>query len=81
MLGGGSFRQSVAIARRKGHAVVIAHPHRITLDFLEAQFRDLPDDVRLTSLGALIAPRARTIDRTLLALPGSPGFPSRSLGQ
>ena len=72
----GAFAKSLAIARRKGRAVVIGHPYRITLEFLEARLAELPDDVRLTTLASLLEP-VRAADRTVFALPGSPAFPSR----
>ncbi len=80
------FDRGLAIARRKGHAVIIAHPHAITLDFLETQLARLPADVRLISLGALVARRAEQSgirpvpdpDRRAVALLGSRASPSRS---
>jgi polysaccharide deacetylase 2 family uncharacterized protein YibQ len=89
-----AFNRALQIARRKGYAVIIAHPHRMTLDFLKSQLSDLPSDIRLTTLSDLIArdhqpvelrpidrPVDRPIDRRALALSGTPEFPSRSLGQ
>jgi len=46
------FDRAVHIARKRGHVVVIAHPHDVTLDFLE---RVLPTaDVELTSVKELL---------------------------
>jgi polysaccharide deacetylase 2 family uncharacterized protein YibQ len=75
-----AFERSLAIARRQGHAVVIAHPHTITLDFLEEKLETLPDDIRLTNLRSLVEP-VRPLDRTTLVLLGNPGSPNISLGQ
>ncbi len=50
-----AFNRALKIARRKGHAVIIAHPHRMTLDFLESHLSDLPSDVRLSTLSELVA--------------------------
>lgn len=71
-----AFDRSLAIARRKGHAVVIAHPHAITLEFLETRLASLPPDVQLTALKGLVTPPVRPLDRTTLVLLGNPAFPS-----
>ncbi|MEZ5552866.1 MAG: divergent polysaccharide deacetylase family protein [Pseudomonadales bacterium] len=79
------FARALAVARRQGHAVVIAHPHPLTLNFLEQHLQALPSGIALTSLQALvdgiygraITPR----DRATLARRENPGFPNRSLGQ
>ena len=75
-----AFERSLSIARRQGHAVVIAHPHKITLEFLEERLETLPDDIRLTNLRSLVEP-VRPLDRTTLVLLGNPGSPNISLGQ
>lgn len=79
-----SFDRSIAIARHRGHAVVIAHPHEITLAFLEKRLGDLPEDVRLSSLKKLVAQDqapVRPSGRRSLALYGSPASPNISLGR
>lgn len=85
-----AFEQGIAIARRQGYAVVIAHPHEITLDFLEQQLARLPADVTLSPLGALVQPaagrppairRSPDPDRRALALLENPGSRSRSPGR
>ncbi|HEY5645347.1 MAG TPA: divergent polysaccharide deacetylase family protein [Pseudomonadales bacterium] len=75
-----AFEQSLEIARRRGHAVVIAHPYDITLDFLEHRLARLPADVELISLGALVEPLSRppVPDRRALALHESPASRYRS---
>ncbi len=77
-----SYREALRIARRQGHAVVIAHPYRSTLKFLERQLIDLPDDVRLITLGDLAQKqrRVRRLDRTTLARLESPESRNRSPG-
>lgn len=75
-----AFERSLKIARRQGHAVVIAHPHAMTLDFLEQRLGELPEDVRLTTLRNLVEP-VRPLDRTTLVLYGNPASPNISLGQ
>lgn len=68
-----AFEKSLAIARRRGHAVVIAHPHAITLNFLERKLAELPEDIVLTTLNDLVEPVSQTADRRALALAGNPG--------
>lgn len=70
------FRRALAIARRNGHAVLIAHPYAVSLDYLEEALAALPPDVEVTSLRRL-ADR----DPVTLARRESPEFPRRSLGQ
>ncbi|MGD8418425.1 MAG: divergent polysaccharide deacetylase family protein [Pseudomonadales bacterium] len=76
-----AFEKSVAIARRRGYAVVIAHPHPLTLEFLERALAGLPPDVELAQLSTLIQGQLSPLDRRALALRGSPAFRSRSPGQ
>ena len=66
-----AFTRSLQIARRKGHAVVIAHPHAMTLAFLEEKLSSLPNDIRLASLRDLvqadvIPANRRVLDRPVL---------------
>jgi hypothetical protein len=78
-----AFQRSLAIARRQGQAVVIAHPYPITVAFLQEKLLSLPEDVELTTLSELVAPRKplRSTGRGGIALLGSPASPSISLGQ
>lgn len=79
-----AFERSIAIARRRGHAVVIAHPYSITVNFLERKLTDLPGDVTLTTLSELVAadePPASRLDPEVIALLGNPGSLRISLGQ
>jgi polysaccharide deacetylase 2 family uncharacterized protein YibQ len=84
----GEFERSLAIARRQGYAVIIAHPHEITLNFLEKHLARLPADVSLTTLGALLPRRTGASavrrlpdpDRRALARLENPAFRSRSPG-
>ncbi len=63
-----AFEQSLAIARKRGQAVVIAHPYPITVSFLERTLAALPEDVKLSTLSDLVeAPRAR---REAISRPG-----------
>ena len=76
-----AYDQALRVARRKGYAVVIAHPYRTTLDFLEGELAELPADITLTSLGNLLNKRQRRVrqlDRTSLARLESPASRSRS---
>lgn len=71
------FARAVTIARRRGYAVMIAHPYDVSLSFLATALSGLPDDVSLTSLERLVN-RDRPVT---FAQQQSPGFPHRSLGQ
>lgn len=84
-----AFEQALAIARRKGHAVVIAHPYPISLAFLERRFADLPAGIRLSSLESVIrgdraagltASASLRAGPVTLARHGNPGFPSTPPG-
>jgi polysaccharide deacetylase 2 family uncharacterized protein YibQ len=72
-----ALEHAFAIARKKGHAVIIAHPYAITVDFLEGRLGALPGDIRLATLSSVVRPAGRTT----LALLGTPGSPNISLGQ
>lgn len=71
------FERALAIARRNGHAVIIAHPYPASLNFLEVTLRRLPEDVSLTTLARL----AGRDHRTALVRQQTPASPHRSLGQ
>ncbi len=71
------FDRALAIARSQGYAVVIAHPHTTSLDFLARALGHLPRDVRVTSLQDL----ARRDHPATLARRENPASPRRSLGQ
>jgi polysaccharide deacetylase 2 family uncharacterized protein YibQ len=75
------FDRALRIARRQGHAVLIAHPHRLSLDVLEERMAALPSDIQLTTLGDLVKERINPLDRTMLARRETPRFLHRSLGQ
>jgi len=75
------FDRALRIARRQGHAVLIAHPHRLSLDVLEERMASLPSDIQLTTLGDLVKARLNPLDRTMLARRETPRFLHRSLGQ
>ncbi len=81
-----AFDRSLAIARKRGQAVVIAHPYPITVDFLQRKLAELPADVTLATLSELVEPavvsrpeRLKRLDRGAIALLGSPVSPSISL--
>ena len=77
------FGESLAIARRQGQAVVIAHPYPITVAFLQEKLASLPEVVVLTTLSELVTPR-KPINRSGrggIALLGSPASPSISLSR
>lgn len=65
-----AFEKSLRIARRRGHAVVIGHPHSVTLDYLEYRLRRLPADVKLVTAAELSQRNSlRTNPPTVLAQP------------
>jgi polysaccharide deacetylase 2 family uncharacterized protein YibQ len=47
------FRRALAIARRNGRALIIAHPYRVSLDYLESELANLPYDIRLVAAKTL----------------------------
>ncbi len=71
------FHRAVAIARRRGYAVIIAHPHDASLSYLQRTLSRLPDGVTLVPLTRLIS-RDRP---ATLARAENPASPHRSLGQ
>jgi polysaccharide deacetylase 2 family uncharacterized protein YibQ len=71
------FHRAIEIARRNGHAVVIAHPNRVSLAYLDVALRDLPADLRLIGVSELVRPRPSIT----LAQRENPEFPRISLGQ
>ncbi len=77
------FALALKIARRKGHAVVIGHPHRSSLDFLQRRLQHLPPDIRLAHVSELVSqPVSQTVSQrpTALAQRRSPTFQRISLG-
>lgn len=71
------FQRALEIARRRGQAIIIAHPHDATLSFLESALAALPQEFSLVSLETLISrPRPATLARL-----ESPASPHKSLGQ
>ncbi|MGI9328036.1 MAG: divergent polysaccharide deacetylase family protein [Pseudomonadales bacterium] len=52
------FKRALKIARKQGYAVLIAHPHEISLDYLSTALAQLPGDIETTTLSALIARQA-----------------------
>lgn len=78
------FEHSLAIARRRGRAIVIAHPYRTSVSYLEGALETLPGDIRLVSLSELLGPRSPRLTqpgRTTLARLESPANQSRSPGR
>jgi polysaccharide deacetylase 2 family uncharacterized protein YibQ len=71
------FQRALAIARRQGYAVIIAHPHGATLEFLAVALRALPEGVRLVRLSDL----ATRIRPAMLVQQPGPESPRRSPGQ
>jgi uncharacterized protein len=72
-----AFRQALAVARKQGKAVVIAHPYEQTVRYLEHVLYALPSDINLVSAGYL----------AYSSYPDTPvplqvaGFPHRALGR
>jgi polysaccharide deacetylase 2 family uncharacterized protein YibQ len=50
----GQIRQLIAIANRNGHAVGIAHPHRITYNVLHEMLPELKENVQLVPASSLV---------------------------
>ena len=48
-----AFKQALAVARRQGKAIVIAHPYEQTVRYLEHVLYALPGDINLVSAGYL----------------------------
>ncbi|MEM6708732.1 MAG: divergent polysaccharide deacetylase family protein [Pseudomonadota bacterium] len=48
------FNRALGIARRDGHAVLIAHPNALSVNYLEVALRALPDDVELVRVSDLL---------------------------
>lgn len=48
-----AFKRAIMLARRNGKAIVIGHPHEITVRYLEHALYALPADVTLVSAGYL----------------------------
>ncbi|MEQ8857021.1 MAG: divergent polysaccharide deacetylase family protein [Pseudomonadales bacterium] len=71
------FQRALGIARQQGFAVIIAHPHTTSLDFLARALGRLPGDIRMVSLREL----ARQARPEAPVLPENPEFLRRSLGQ
>ena len=55
-----AFEKALAIANRRGHAILIAHPHDITLGFLEKRMAGL-EETTLVSLSILTANQAEKL--------------------
>ena len=74
-----AFTLGIAKARKQGTAILIGHPYRVTLDYLEHRLSDLPADVRLIGLGEMAEKvKAR---RAMLARLQRPADLHISLGQ
>ncbi|MFU8815986.1 MAG: divergent polysaccharide deacetylase family protein [Pseudomonadales bacterium] len=59
-----AFQRALSVARRQGHAVIIAHPHHTSLTFLEDALARLPDDFELVALRDLAKrPRATSLSQ------------------
>jgi polysaccharide deacetylase 2 family uncharacterized protein YibQ len=60
-----AFESVLRVARRKGSAVLIAHPYQISLSYLEDRLAELPADIELITAATLANRRARFSYRTL----------------
>jgi len=65
------YQRALRIARKQGHAVLIAHPYEVSLSFLQSALQQLPADVRLVAVSDLLRPQ----HPTTLARLESPAFP------
>ena len=63
------------LSRKTGGAVIIGHPYKGTLDFLERELRNLPPDIDL-----VFASQLTIIDQAAAGLPRNLVSPHRSLG-
>ncbi|MEZ5559143.1 MAG: divergent polysaccharide deacetylase family protein [Pseudomonadales bacterium] len=70
------YERALNIARRQGFAVVIAHPHDVSLSLLEERLAELPPDVTLVGLSRLAreqnrrdAPAFSPLHQAVLARP------------
>ena len=71
------FGRALTIARRQGHAVLIAHPLPASMNFLEQALAELPADMRLVSVADLVKPqRPAKFDQR-----ENPTYPRISLAQ
>ena len=50
------FRRALAIARREGEAVIIAHPNALSVSYLEGALSSLPADIELVRVSELLDP-------------------------
>jgi polysaccharide deacetylase 2 family uncharacterized protein YibQ len=69
-----AFERAVRLARRNGHALIIAHPYPISLSYLETHLSALPEDIRLVSVKDLTR-------RAIAVQPQDPGDLRISLAQ
>ncbi len=81
-----AFGTALHLSRLQGHAVLVAHPHPATLDYLERRLRNLPNDVRLASISDVVARLTGSIrgpapHRTELGQTEGPATPHISLGR
>lgn len=49
------YKRALTIARRQGYAVMIAHPHAVSLEYLSTALQSLPADVETVTLSDLLA--------------------------
>ncbi len=70
-----AFHRALKIARRQGHAVIIGHPYRTTMDYLAQRLPTLDPDVRLVRVSTLIRDT-----RQSLAMP-TEATPTNAYGQ
>lgn len=64
-----AFNNVIRLARRRGNAILIAHPHAISLTFLESALAHLPSDIAAVGLSDLAVSH-----RKALALQQDQGF-------
>lgn len=54
-----AFERALYVARQQGHAVLIGHPYPVSLDYLEARLRELPNDIKLVTASTLLQQKAQ----------------------
>jgi uncharacterized protein len=76
-----AFQQAIRIARRRGYAVLVAHPYPVSLSFLESALLETPADINLVGIATHVAKRQAAMHQAELVLQSRPSNLRISLGQ
>ena len=71
-----AFVKSIRLAQRRGQAIVIGHPHELSIRYLEQALKNLPEGVELVTVGQL----ARRAGPGSSGLQQTAAFPRKSPG-